>query len=741
MNKQQTNTLKNTSSLPNNYFPPNNLPPFLCPLCKHHSPIIQELFIDKHTNIPCITYKCTCKTVQKISIPHLLLSLNNIKPKCFQHSQLDSCSYCPVCKLHMCNSCYNYHLYFKKEHTASIKQNQFEYETQVQHIQAHLKTMFTKFNTYIKKEITIINEMINKMLKLKDVIEQNQLFIYDTNSYLFKLLNIIYNDYYNFTDKNESNNNVNVKNLLMNSKFIIKTDRMFLDKVILNFNKIIKAFNQQQKDMSHRVVLNVDNENMFDNICNNEYEGTTRTTVSTKGAVSINDNTNKSNKSFDKDIQVNGCLNKEYRYNNINRNIFHIQKEKEDINYNAYLNELNIDSNNNVNGLSDYGEDRQYNIIPVSPSFNNTKLLDNNNSFLNYNNTNQIINSPLKNYQKKIRNILSAPNMNNMSLNESNTNLFAMFLNDLNIPPISKQTCLYSLSHHNNQVTSIIQLKHDCNNNTNIMYNCIITTSLDTNIILYNPFTFQPISKIPSLNLSITTILELNDSYLAIAYSDNNIHLFSLLTNQFEYILKGHSDIITSLIQFDNSVLLSASVDGSIIVWDIIEYKCIRTLKGHTSHVNMLLLLDVHSFVSCGNDGLICIWNVSASTSFKLTDKIKAHEGKVACICKIDENVIASGGEDHCIKVWNIKEGNCVGTLCGHNGMINHILKSMVSDLERIVLISVSDDKSVKIWNVNKRECIGEIENAHVDKIKIVKEIEDGKVLTGGENGVVKVWV
>ena len=153
------------------------------------------------------------------------------------------------------------------------------------------------------------------------------------------------------------------------------------------------------------------------------------------------------------------------------------------------------------------------------------------------------------------------------------------------------------------------------------------------------------------------------------------------------------------------------------------------------------MLLDVHSFVSCGNDGLICIWNVSASTSFKLTDKIKAHEGKVACICKIDENVIVSGGEDHCIKVWNIKEGNCVGTLYGHNGIVNHIVKSMVSDLERIVLISVSDDKSVKIWNVNKRECIGEIENAHVDKIKVVKEIEDGKVLTGGENGVVKVWV
>ena len=71
------------------------LPPFICPLCKTHSPTISKIFIDIQTNIPCISYKCKCsknpqKETQIVSLPHLLLFLNEIKPKCFQHPEMES---------------------------------------------------------------------------------------------------------------------------------------------------------------------------------------------------------------------------------------------------------------------------------------------------------------------------------------------------------------------------------------------------------------------------------------------------------------------------------------------------------------------------------------------------------------------------------------------------------------------------------------------------------------------------
>jgi WD40 repeat protein len=188
--------------------------------------------------------------------------------------------------------------------------------------------------------------------------------------------------------------------------------------------------------------------------------------------------------------------------------------------------------------------------------------------------------------------------------------------------------------------------------------------------------------------------------------------------------------------------MLSASEDNSIKIWDIPKKKCIKTLIDHTSCVNALLYINNKSFASCSEDNFIFIWNVgNIPYNCKVIKKMNGHEGRINCMCNVDDIAIATGSNDKTIKIWNVNNCSCVGTLFGHNGSVNQIIKSSISDQERIILISVSDDKSVKIWNVNQRQCIGEIENAHIDKVKVLQEIDDGKIITAGENGVIKVWV
>ena len=64
MNAYKSST-SNDQSLPN-FIDSQNLPPFLCPLCRSASPTISEIFLEKKTNIPCISYKCKCsKNPQK----------------------------------------------------------------------------------------------------------------------------------------------------------------------------------------------------------------------------------------------------------------------------------------------------------------------------------------------------------------------------------------------------------------------------------------------------------------------------------------------------------------------------------------------------------------------------------------------------------------------------------------------------------------------------------------------------
>lgn len=163
-----------------------------------------------------------------------------------------------------------------------------------------------------------------------------------------------------------------------------------------------------------------------------------------------------------------------------------------------------------------------------------------------------------------------------------------------------------------------------------------------------------------------------------------------------------------------------------------------RTLKGSA---NALEKMNEMEFVSVGDEGEVRLWRNEGEYVFRVLKRMRGHQGKVCCVCRVDEKVIATGGEDGCIRVWDTAEGRCVGEMTGHKGKVNGVVKSGISEVERMVLISVGDDANVMIWNLNKKECIGEIQRAHVDKVVFVKEVEDGKILTAGENGVVKVWV
>ena len=87
---------------------------------------------------------------------------------------------------------------------------------------------------------------------------------------------------------------------MLKSNLVLKINAKFLDKVILNFNKIIKAFNLQHKEMSHRIVINFEEEVKFDmkDINNNEGINSNNNARSDERTLSTNENTNNNNLYF-----------------------------------------------------------------------------------------------------------------------------------------------------------------------------------------------------------------------------------------------------------------------------------------------------------------------------------------------------------------------------------------------------------------------------------------------------------
>ena len=97
--------------------------------------------------------------------------------------------------------------------------------------------------------------------------------------------------------------------------------------------------------------------------------------------------------------------------------------------------------------------------------------------------------------------------------------------------------------------------------------------------------------------------------------------------------------------------------------------------------------------------------------------------------------MIASCGDDLDVKLWDYTNGTCVGSLIKHDAAVNDII--YVSPL----LLTVSNDKSIIVWNIDKRSIAKKLLNAHSQAITTALLTVDGKVLTGGVDGMIKIWI
>ena len=189
------------------------------------------------------------------------------------------------------------------------------------------------------------------------------------------------------------------------------------------------------------------------------------------------------------------------------------------------------------------------------------------------------------------------------------------------------------------------------------------------------------------------------------------------------------------MIQPAPSVLATSSRDTTIKFWDLKQNSCCDSISAHTKGVNCLLYIKENKFASCSDDKTILLFE-----NKKIIFELVGHKGRIYNLCKITSTVMASCGDDNNIKLWDYTKGICIGSLIKHNASINEII-CVSQDETNPLLLSVSNDRSMILWNMEKRSIIKKIDNAHSQAITSVLFTQDGKILTGGIDGLIKIWI
>lgn len=263
---------------------------------------------------------------------------------------------------------------------------------------------------------------------------------------------------------------------------------------------------------------------------------------------------------------------------------------------------------------------------------------------------------------------------------------------------------------------------------------------------------------------NITCLSKLNQTHFFVSSNNKNLRLYNS-SCQLVRTFTGHMDFVYRVAVLSNGTIVSGSwdltirfwkSDGSLIhaeyigsiVWCILElqdgtivfgctdgifvYKemqLVTTLIGHEDSVQSLCQLKNGLVVSGSDDCTIKIWNVEKQECVKTL--IKQIE-PIYALCALQNGKFASASHKT-ITIWN-ENGKCLMILNDHSDVINSVI-----ELSDGSIVSGADDGTIKIWDCNEGKCLQTLVG-HVDRVTTLLELKENVLISGSCDGFIKFW-
>ena len=204
--------------------------------------------------------------------------------------------------------------------------------------------------------------------------------------------------------------------------------------------------------------------------------------------------------------------------------------------------------------------------------------------------------------------------------------------------------------------------------------------------------------------------------------------------------LLGHRQSVLGVCELDGERLASVSRDRCLRWWDLRRGECIRGVVAHDAAVLSLLKLDDGRLASGGADARIALWSQHGEQAGEL----RGHRGWVWSLCKLDAHRLISASEDGELRLWDARLQRCLdvcsgttplrsvdaranpsspGSSVSHCVAVGHIAG-------RVRLFELDGDRFVAVrdWQ------------AHDAAVRRVRWLDDGRLVSCGEDGRVRLW-
>ncbi|CAJ0961047.1 unnamed protein product, partial [Mesorhabditis belari] len=222
-------------------------------------------------------------------------------------------------------------------------------------------------------------------------------------------------------------------------------------------------------------------------------------------------------------------------------------------------------------------------------------------------------------------------------------------------------------------------------------------------------------------------------NYIVSGANDGMVRVWCGQTGARLHVLQGHTSTVRCM-SLHGTTLVSGSYDQTLRVWDLVDWKCLHILTGHLGMVWCEQFGGIR-VVSGASDGTVKVWNVQTGECLQtLTGHTDAVE---SLLFEPERDLVASASLDATIRVWDVRRGTCIAILLSHQRYFYGM------QLRENRLVACYAYLDVGVWDIRDGgSCIHRLQdvNGHTSTITSLQWLDSGLLVTGSDDGLVKLW-
>ena len=265
--------------------------------------------------------------------------------------------------------------------------------------------------------------------------------------------------------------------------------------------------------------------------------------------------------------------------------------------------------------------------------------------------------------------------------------------------------------------------------------------SADKSIIIFNNKTFKPDLTIKEHNGTILCLTQLSTGILASCSDDKTIKLYNINCNEYKVMqtLTTHTNSVYKVIELKNKKLVSCSADSSIIFYfkDNNEYTKDFHIKTNGQCSPVIQTRDNEICYSEENDSAICFFDLLERKIITTIKNINKRIGYYDWYLMMTKDLLLITGENK-LSIINVNSHSLVRTI----DVPNSSWINMAYLLNKNMLVTADNNKILIQWKIEGDNLIfiSKKEKAHDLAIGIVFTIGNGLIVSGDDEGIIKIW-